>query len=1212
VTAQPLPLRTWLFLRGLGSGDVVVAPIAAPELASIGAREDAILEQRLAIPEHLVAGPAALVARFAFPEGTSFRPIEVEIPRADLVGLRRPPPPVPVTIACVVVPGARSTSRPNEREIRLRHEAWIFVLPLREIVHFALDVRFPASADGSEADEREAARLVDDGIERRAVREIRRLWLARVADPFDVLGLLPARREELLPIDLAIPRGEAEAGRARGLRRAIQEKEKRARAVAILNDVGRPLHVARAHWSGDPRPLLGRARERTLLGALLSSRREGDRQGVVLIGRERVGKSALVEDWIDHALARGEAPLCWSTSGAALVAGMSGLGQWQERIRRVLEAAAELDAVLVIDDLADLFSERGKSAIDVPSAIRPFLDQGRVRLVAEVHEDAVERFERANAGFFAALSKVRLPPLDAATSLDALRARADWDARHARPALVIDDDALATIVELAERHLAYESFPGKAVRLYDETRTAAIAGRSSPPPIDAALVHDVVSLRTGIPTFLLRDDRALSVDEIAARLRARIVGQEEAVRRVAEIVTVVKARLQPGGKPLATFLFAGPTGVGKTELARALGDLLFGAAGRIGEDRLLRFDMSEFMDPGAAERLIHGDDRGEGLLTRAIRKQPFAVLLLDEIEKAHPRVLDLLLQLTGEGRLTDAAGRTAWFHDAIVILTTNLGAIGLRDGGPSGGIGFEPASGRAAGDLAGHYERAVRAAFRPEMVNRLDRIVAFEALGREHVGRLVEIGIEKIRRRRGLLEGGQGLVVSAAAVERLGRDGHDPRYGARALRRHLEEALVAPIARLLSAHGHPSDVDVDVRILDEPEIPAANRSATEVRGALRLSLVRRSARAIFRDDAAIRTISTLRRELALAARLDRIVELREQIRLLVAQLGTVPDDRFGRELRDHERLQSEHHRLEALVSVVDRALEDLEAIEETALEAYFRGEPLVDFAGEAESIRARVTRPLVRALIAKEPHRREILLRVAELDEGRALDAWFPALLRAAEGRWQIAVHLAHDAAPTWPRDRRWGPPRAPEALVARLDERERKPASALVAATGEDALLLALEAGVQRFVRCAAPVTDLFVETIALRTALAPKDWAKIVVEPASQIAMRAGRRPSRTHDEESASVTLADLGRVDQARPFAAFDEIARRLLVGFERGIGARDEILRGLLGDTEEILAIVDAHGKIEAIKRYRDLTGVGLVAAKRAVERMIANAGKGDR
>ena len=229
-----------------------------------------------------------------------------------------------------------------------------------------------------------------------------------------------------------------------------------------------------------------------------------------------------------------------------------------------------------------------------------------------------------------------------------------------------------TAVELARRYLPYRAFPGKAVRLLEELRVAHDAERDESGAgrvLGDAELYAAFSWATGIPIALLDDDRADRARRSRSpQLRRRMVGQDAAVRRVAEAICVAKARLAPADKPLAILLFVGPSGVGKTELARSVAAYLFGAP-----DKMVRLDMSEYTDPWAAERLFGGTVGDEGRLTAAVRSQPFGVVLLDEIEKAHPSVFDLLLQVLGEARLTDGRGRTTYFHNAIIVLTSNLG-----------------------------------------------------------------------------------------------------------------------------------------------------------------------------------------------------------------------------------------------------------------------------------------------------------------------------------------------------------------------------------------------------------------------------------------------------------------------------------------------------------------------------------------------------------
>jgi ATP-dependent Clp protease ATP-binding subunit ClpC len=1210
-TASPLRLRTLLFVRTLGGGEALCAPLADLGLASLGAEDEALLEQKICLADHLAAADAETAARFALPAGTHLRKTSVLIPREDLP--KKIAVATAVEVPTAVVPAQpTAVTRPREGEARVKAELWFVVLPLGYTGYLAVDERYKPRSSSDEDLAAEAERRVEAAIDARVAHEVRRLWYAQGGGPPAYLGLLPARRSRFEPLEIDLERGEAgPAGRAAALKRALVEQGRKKTAVQILDSVAQPVHAQRG---GPPPPLVGRERELDLVSKLLGPANEGSRQSVLLVGRERVGKSAIVRAFVERGRAAGSAPLVWATSGAALIAGMSGLGQWQERVRRVMEAAALLGAVVWFDDLADLFSERGRSSIDVPGALRPWVERGQVSIVGEIHEDRLDRAERQNVGFFASLARVRVPPFDAAGALAALRARDAW-ARACEPdAPRVAEEALAPLVDLAERYIVYENFPGKAVRLYDELRAMHGDARR---PIGVDAMFEAASLRTGVPSFLLREDRSLLLDDVVAALARRVVGQGEAVRRVAETVCVVKAGLQPRDKPLATFLFVGPTGVGKTELARALAGFLFGASGD-GAERISRFDMSEYTDPLAADRLIRGDDRGEGVLTRKVREQPFCVLLLDEIEKAHPAVFDLLLQVCGEGRLTDAAGRTAYFHNAIVIMTSNLGAAERR-----AAVGFE----RGASPGASHYERAVAAAFRPEFRNRIDRVVTFGDLGPEHRLALVAMAIEKVRRRRGLLEPGCALAVSDGAVVRLGEEGYSPAYGARALRRHVERRLVSAVALALSARGEAGDVDVDVRDAGEPGPP--HPLASDEAGGLRVSLLRRGGVKATRDDRAMREVSGVRRELARLMRLDRVVELREQVKFLVAQLGhgnkkpppgreTGEDARrSAREATDFGRLQAEHHRLSTLLQALAGPAGRARDAEGAALTAFFRGEPCGAQRLEALAARAEFLPHLASALVALEPRRDECTVILQELDEGRALELYLPGLAEhAGRGLWSVEVHLDRGErrdVRDWPEGRRWGPPRSPALALEQVLEKERSAIALLLRVRGPDAIFLSLEGGLHRFYAGEKPA-NLFVHRVGLRAWFDDVHWPTLDPDPPIELGDRAKQSPVRSYRYDPGAVEIAGLETLDvkPADYWQRHAEIVVAHLLLFERGKLDREAALRGRVpsGDDEsEILNVLRSQGKIEAVKRYRELTGLGLKDSKDAVEAIEAKAAR---
>ena len=276
----------------------------------------------------------------------------------------------------------------------------------------------------------------------------------------------------------------------------------------------------------------------------------------------------------------------------------------------------------------------------------------------------------------------------------------------------------------------------------------------------------------------------LDRDDVRDKLQEQVIGQTEAVGALADVVSVAKARLNDPDRPLAAFLFLGPTGVGKTECAKAIARTLFGES-----DRLLRFDLNEYNQPGAAARLVGTFSQPEGLLTSAIRRQPFAVILLDEIEKADPEVFDLLLQLLGEGRLTDSLGRTADFTSALVVMTSNLG---VREA--EGNLGFVPEADRSFA-----YTRAAEKFFRPEFFNRLDRVIPFRKLARDEMGKIARRLVNEVLSREGFGQRKCVLNVAPDALDRVVQAGYDPALGARAMKRAVERELTQPAAARLAA-----------------------------------------------------------------------------------------------------------------------------------------------------------------------------------------------------------------------------------------------------------------------------------------------------------------------------------------------------------------------------------------------------------------------------
>ncbi len=1024
----------------LESGLVLARPIAGIALAAYGEHEEASVELSMFLAEHLRRAGAEAQAAFSMTNEVSAHWIDVEI------ALPTPPArrarPLHLAMPCAVIAQGRAR--------------WVVVLPLGLTVH----------VDASE------------DLEATVSAEARRHIAASELRPQAILSLFPPREHRLEVITATLEWRDAAAGAPGGLRQRVEAIERQRHALGVLRSVAR-----RVHPLGGPPPV-GLDTALATLHALLRSSR---RMSVLLVGEERVGKSALMHAWIEAEAQRGTAPIVYATSGAQLIAGMSGLGQWQERVRRVMEAAENLDAVLWLDDMRDLFGDARGGFVDLASSIKPFIDEGRIRVVGELTPEAADLFATRQSGLFSLLHPLRIEPQDARSARVALTRAIEHAKTHEphRPAL--DPNAIEPIVELTDRFLPYRPFPGKAVRLYEELRASVertyLAERRT---IAKGDVYELFAVLTGVPVFLLRDDVAWRTEQARAFFARRIVGQHDAIARVVETIAVVKAGLAPGDRPLASFLFVGPTGVGKTALCRALAELLFGSA-----ERLVRFDMSELSSAGAAERLIRGTDSEEGLLTSRVRQQPFCVVLLDEIEKAHSSVFDLLLPVLGEGRLTDSRGRTAYFHDAIVVMTSNLGTQHRANR-----VGIDP----PCEDPSQRYIAAVEAAFRPELVNRIDRIIPFDALDRTQNRAVAEHIIERIALRSGLTELAIGLEVSERARDRLAESGYAEAYGARALRRHLEDDLVAPIARLLPPLGaRARRARVVVHTKEEMAEPG-HRLIRSEQGELVFEVIQGGQGHSNTDLRVLDTIAEQRRWAHAKMELPTIEEISERVGYLLAELSYGKPERL--DARERQTMQAEHHRLAEALGAANAAIAELEALEELALSAVLAGESPSAIVEDARLADLAFRSSLLALLLAPEP-RHAITLVATEWDGHRPLDHWLGGLLRAQHAlEWSIVAHIYRDPAPApadWPKDRTFGPPRSTDEVLERLGRRERDPMTVLLTVRGPYAgVILALESGIHRHIDPTPGVSEsCFVIRSLAQRVIGEADFGKAAVAP-------------------------------------------------------------------------------------------------------------------
>ena len=525
---------------------------------------------------------------------------------------------------------------------------------------------------------------------------------------------------------------------------------------------------------------------------------------VLLVGASGVGKTAIF-----HELVRNRAKFdlteneFWETGGARLIAGQSGFGMWQERASKLVAEAKKHNAILHLGNLIELL-EVGKSASStqgIASFLRPKIARGEIVVVAECTPEQLPVLERRDPQLLNAFQQIKIEEPNRKTGLKILESVAKEFAQvKDEKKRKTESDAIKTVEAVHRRFSTYSAFPGRPVRflrnIFHELKQDE--------PLFPDKIYKAFSNETGLPEMLLNDEIALDLAQTEKFFSERVIGQTEAVELVTKLIATVKAKLTRPRKPIASLLFIGPTGVGKTELTKALAEFFFSD-----KARLIRFDMSEFSNAVSVQRLIGGTGEAEGQLTAKVREQPFSVVLLDEFEKAHHSFFDLLLQMLGEGRLTDSAGRVADFTNSIIVMTSNLGASEFQRG-KSGFL----RNGRERQTAIKHFDSAVKSFLRPEIYNRIDRIVPFAPLDEKTVLKIAELEIEKLKRRDGLRFRPVKLEIGEAALNYLVETGYDIRYGARPLKRTIERELLAPLSTELNLRQTDEKLSINASLKD--------------------------------------------------------------------------------------------------------------------------------------------------------------------------------------------------------------------------------------------------------------------------------------------------------------------------------------------------------------------------------------------------------------
>ena len=558
---------------------------------------------------------------------------------------------------------------------------------------------------------------------------------------------------------------------------------------------------------GKIEPLVGRKKE--LLQVVRTLTRK-TKNNPLLLGDPGVGKTALVRE-LAARIASGNVPAelrgkrIFELNLGTLVAGTKYRGEMEERLTRIVaEVKAKPEVILFLDEIHSLVGAgRAEGSLDAATMLKPALAQGDIRCIgATTVADYRQHFEKdaALARRFQSITLEEPTPEEALKILEGVRER--YEAHHG---VKIVPSALRAAVEFSARYLRERHLPDKALDLLDEACSRvrvgtvsfreAAAGDPLIAPVTGEVVAEVVAELTGIPVARLTSEEQERLHNMSAMLSRRVVGQPEAVEKVVQVIKMSKAGLRDKRRPMGVFLFAGPTGVGKTELAKALAEFLFNS-----ERELIRLDMSEYMEKHTVSRLIGappgyiGHDQ-EGQLTGSLRRHPYCVVLLDEIEKAHPEVLDLFLQLFDEGRLTDSHGITVDGRNAVFIQTSNIVA-GPGAGRAIGFTGGRPEPPRTpAGDDRQAILNELRSRLRPEFLNRIDEVIVFQPLTLDHLTQIAAKLLAELRER--VAERNVLLEFAPESVRLLCELGCDPANGARPLARVIERLVAAPLSEKL-------------------------------------------------------------------------------------------------------------------------------------------------------------------------------------------------------------------------------------------------------------------------------------------------------------------------------------------------------------------------------------------------------------------------------
>lgn len=574
-------------------------------------------------------------------------------------------------------------------------------------------------------------------------------------------------------------------------------EEEKATAENNVEDFGTDL--TRAAEAGALDPVVGRDEEIGRIIEILGRRKKNN---PMLIGEPGVGKSAIIEG-LALKIAAGDVPPGLSRKRlisldiASVVAGTRYRGDFEKRIKGIIESLkSNPDIILFIDEFHTIVGAgNAGGSLDAANILKPALARGEIQCIGATTIDEFTKTIEKDGALDRRFQKIVVEAADVKQSISILKSLQDnYENFHN---VSYTDEAIEACVKLSDRYVTDKALPDKAIDAMDEAgsmvRLRSAKDKKGSGVVDVDDIARVISRTTGIPVSKVAETEGQKLLEMKERLQKDVIGQDEAVETVVRAIRRNRAGIKDPDRPVGTFLFFGPTGVGKTKLAKSLAEFLFDSS-----ESIVRVDMSEYSEKISTTRLIGappgyvGHEEG-GQLSEKVRRKPYCVVLLDEIEKAHPDIFNLLLQVLDEGRLTDSMGRTVSFKNTIVIMTSNVGSRELEEYGS--GMGFARAGKDPEKDRKAVLDRSIKKIFPPEFVNRVDEKVYFNSLTRSDIEKIIDIEVKGLKER--MAEAGFRLSVSAAAKQFVADEGYDPAYGARPLKRAVTKYIEDPVSEYI-------------------------------------------------------------------------------------------------------------------------------------------------------------------------------------------------------------------------------------------------------------------------------------------------------------------------------------------------------------------------------------------------------------------------------